>query len=547
MQFSIMDIQKGVRQDMTTIKLSKAFSPDSENVYLTQGKAKRMKGRTKEFTSSGTLVATPDGNPIIRYHLHNDVRNGIEYIFIFTKKNIYRWIEGSSAYSSTYYTSPADVELWDTVSWDDKIIATSDKDFVQVWSDGGSAGSADTSFADLDTADSGLDLDGGTTFLTRAKYVTVYENFLFLGHTTEGGTLFKERRRHSSQGDPTDFDETGAGNTGAKDFIGRGEVKGFGIYTANGANILITFMNDGNSGSIQTSWLTADDLVFENNEVNNTIGLLATHSVVNDKSGNVYYYATDYTIRRLFDPNTLSDAVEDTVKNINLTLQDNIEAAFIDEFNWLAWSIPESDSSTGNDRLIYFDINESLKNAIPIWYRGSWPVRAFGSWTRQTTLTIDGLDDIADSIDTIPLDSIDSTSARAGFPFDLASDYSGNTYALHQSNADAGEAFTGTLVIVTDFSDKGTPIIFKRIVDGITHIYNAESTNDLTVIHSYKLDEDANWQGSDSLNMEGTGEFVYGFIPYDLRSRLFKFRLQATNRFEWSGLIVNDFIFDGME
>ncbi len=547
MQFAIMDIPKGVRQDMTTIKLAKAFSPESENVYLTKGKAKRMRGRVKEFTDgSGVLVAAPDGNIIIRYHLHNDVRNNIEYIFALTKKNIYRWLPSSNAYSTTYYTSPTDVTLWDTVSWDDKIIATSDKDFVQVWSDGGAGGSADTVFAPLDTA-SGLDLDGGVTFLTRAKYVTVYENFLFLAHTTEGGTLFKERRRHSSQGDPTDFDETGSGNTGAKDFIGRGEIKGFGIYTSNAANLLITFMKDGSTGSIQTSWLTEDDLVFENNEINNTIGLLATHSVVNDKVGNVYYFATDYTIRKLFDPNILSDAIEDIAKQINLTLQDDIEATYIDEFNWLAWSLPESDSSTGNDRVVYFDINESRKNRISIWYRGSWAVRAFGSWTRQATLTIDGLDDLYATIDSIGLESIDSTSARAGFPFDLASDYSGNTFSLHQGQQDNDSDFIGTLVLVTDLSDKGTPTIHKRIVDGITYIYNAEPTDDLTVIHSYKEDDDANWQGSDSINLEGDGEFIYGFIPYDLRSRLFKLRLQGSNRFEFNGLVVEDYIFDGRQ
>ncbi len=545
--FAIMDVQKGVRQDMTTIKLAKAFSPESENVYMTKGKVKRMKGRATEFTNASVQQAVPDGFPIIHYHLHNDVRNDIEYIFVFTKSHIYRWNTESDSFV-LFYTSPtADVELWDTVDFDDKIIATSNKDLVQVWSDGGTGGSADVAFADLDSA-SGLDLDGAGTFLTRAKYVTVYENYLHLGYTTEdSGTIFKDRRRHSAQGDPTDFDETGVSGTGAKDFIGRGEVKGFAIYTANAANLLITFTKDGVKGSIQTSWLTTDELVFENNEVNSSIGLLATHSVVNDDDGNVYYWATDYTIRKLFDPNVLSNALEDLVGGINQTLQDNIEASFIDEFNWLAWSLPESDSSTGNDRVIYYDLNETRKNGIDIWYRASWTVRAFGSWTRQETLSIDGLDALYSTIDTIGLETIDSVAQRAGFPLDLVSDYSGNSFTLHQAENDAGSDFTGTLIIVTDFSEKGSPIIFKRVVEGISHIYNAESTDNFTVTHSYKQDDDGDWQGSDSLNLEGTGEFVYKFIPYDLRSRLFKFRQQATNKFEWNGLVINQFIFDGMQ
>ncbi len=539
-----MDIPKGMRQDMTTVKLAKAFSPESENVYLTKGKARRMKGRLKEFIDdNGDLVPTSDGNPIIHYHNHSDVRNNIEYVFVYTKKNVYRWIPATKSFS-LFYTSPTDVSLWDTVSWDDRVISTSNKDLVQTWSDGGASGSADAAFSDLDSA-SGLDLDGGVTFLTRAKYATVYENFLFLGHTTEGGSVFPDRRRHSSQGVPDDFDETGSGNTGGKDFIGRGEIKGFGIYTANASNLLITFMKDGVKGSVQSSWLTSDDLVFENSEINNTIGLLATHSVVNDKFGNIYYYATDYTIRKLFDPNTLSDALEDLVSGINLTLQEDIEAAFIDEFNWIAWSLPESDSSTGNDRVIYYDINQSLKNGIDIWYRASWVVRAFGTWTRQETLTIDGLDTISDTIDGIPLETIDSTEIRTGFPFELASDYSGNTFSLHQSSQDAGVDFIGTLVLVTDLSDKGTPTHFKRITDGITHIFNAESSSGFTATFTYKEDGDANWMGSDSADFEAAGEFVQPFIPYDLRSKLFKFRIQSTNRFDWNGLVVEDFIFDG--
>jgi len=632
MLFAVMDNILGHREDMAHIKLNKAFSPESENVFLFQGEAKRMKGRLKDFTDitytsgtvavtdgsavvtgtntawkSGTLkplwgsddlaaatgrqiiitdsnevehthtiksvdsatqitldtnysgttegslsyvigvagdkIITPDENTIIHYHTHNDDRNSIEYIFAFTKSHIYRWMPIYSAYV-LYYTNPGnDVTLWDTAEINDKVVATSYQDYVQIWSDG-AGGSADTAFADMGVADHGILIATGT-YMTKAKYVAVYENALFFGYTEEAGSVYPFRRRNSTVGDETDFNEDGTGDTGHNDFLGKGVIKGFGIYTANNANLFITFMKDGVTGSIQASWLTTADVVFENNELNNSIGLLATHSVVNDKDGNLYFYATDYTIRKLFDPNPISKPIEDTVKGISLTYEDYIEATFIDRFNFLAWSIPESPSSTGNDRVIYYDVNESRNVGVDIWYRGSWPVRAFGSWTRQTTLTIDTLDTLYSSIDGIGLESIDSVEIRTGFPLDLASDYSGYTFALHASETDDGSDYTGTLVIATDLSDKRTPTIYKRINNGITHFYNSESSSDFTVTHTYKRENDANWQnGLGDSNIYGTGRTTRSHIPCNIRSRDFLFRQQATNRFSWLGCVF-DFEMDG--
>jgi len=632
MLFAVMDNILGHREDMAHIKLNKAFSPESENVFLFQGEAKRMKGRLKDFTDitytsgtvavtdgsavvtgtstawkSGTLkplwgsddlaaatgrqiiitdsnevehthtiksvdsatqitldtnysgttegslsyvigvagdkIITPDENTIIHYHTHNDDRNSIEYIFAFTKSHIYRWMPIYSAFV-LYYTNPGnDVTLWDTAEINDKVVATSYQDYVQIWSDG-AGGSADTAFADMGVADHGILIATGT-YMTKAKYVAVYENALFFGYTEEAGSVYPFRRRNSTVGDETDFNEDGTGDTGHNDFLGKGVIKGFGIYTANNANLFITFMKDGVTGSIQASWLTTADVVFENNELNNSIGLLATHSVVNDKDGNLYFYATDYTIRKLFDPNPISKPIEDTVKGISLTYEDYIEATFIDRFNFLAWSIPESPSSTGNDRVIYYDVNESRNVGVDIWYRGSWPVRAFGSWTRQTTLTIDTLDTLYSSIDGIGLESIDSVEIRTGFPLDLASDYSGYTFALHASETDDGSDYTGTLVIATDLSDKRTPTIYKRINNGITHFYNSESSSDFTVTHTYKRENDANWQnGLGDSNIYGTGRTTRSHIPCNIRSRDFLFRQQATNRFSWLGCVF-DFEMDG--
>jgi len=81
MLFAIMDNILGHREDMPHIKLNKAFSPESENVFLFQGEARRMKGRLKDFTdatyTSGTVTVTLEegtllessGSVLCRYSL----------------------------------------------------------------------------------------------------------------------------------------------------------------------------------------------------------------------------------------------------------------------------------------------------------------------------------------------------------------------------------------------------------------------------------------------------------------------------------------------
>ncbi len=627
-QFAIMNNILGIREDLPHIKLNKAFSPESENVMLFEGEAKRIRGRLKDFTdatyTTGTVtivedsatvtgdvtvwfngslvplwagraitiidgddtvhthvvksvdstsqitltvaitgsaggagnaglsyvlgtsaakVQAPDTNTIIHYHDHDDARNNVEYIFAFTKAHVYRWLSNYSAFF-LYHTTASDVTLWSTADFNDKVIATNFVDKVQVWSNGGPAGSADIIFDDLDSA-SGLDLDGGGTYLTKAKYVEVYENYVFLGYTEEDGNIYPFRRRHSSLGDEADWDVTGTGDTGKKDFLGKGEVKGFGIYTANNSNLLITFMKKGVKGSIQMSWPTTDDIVFENDELNNQIGLLSPHSVINDKDGNLYFLATDFTIRRLFADFPISRAIQGTFKGLNVDFQETIKSTFIDEFNWLAWSIPKDGSSTGNDVVLYYDIDESRIADIDIWYKGDWDVAAFGHYTRQSTLSIDLLDGLSstiDGLDTSGLPTIDAVEARTGFPLDLVSDYSGYTFNLHAAEDDDGNDYTGTLVIATDLSEKNTLNVFKRLNEGITHYFNAESEG--TVTQTYKTEDDASWQGSESLSLIGTGRTVRPYAPMDIRSRDFLFRLQATNTFSWLGAIF-DFAFDG--
>lgn len=637
--FAILDNIKGIREDLPHIKLNKAFSPESEDVMLFEGEAKRIKGRGRDFidvtyivgtvtiengsavvTGAGTAwgssplfpawgsddlaastgrqikitdgegtvhthtiksvdsatqitldtnistsatggdlanlsyvigvlgnhIKTPDENTVIHYHTHNDARQDIEYAFVFTKLNIYRWDGTYSAfYKYTISGGYTETTLWDTVDYNDNVVATNGIDLVQIWSNGGPSGSVDTAFGNMGSA-SGIRVSS-SAFMTFARYVTAYENYLIFGYTEEGGSIFPYRRRRSSLSDETNFNVDSTGDAGKKDFLARGAIKGFGIYTANNANRLITFMKNGVTGSIQISWLVIDDLVLENDELNNIIGLLATHSVVNDKAGNLYYLATDFTIKRLFadDDVALSRGIQSTIKGIHTTLLENVVGTFIDELNWLSWAIPKDGSSTGNDVLVNYDVEESKIAGIDIWYKEPRAVRAFGHYTRQTTLTIDQLDTLSttiDGLDVSGLPTIDTVAARTGFPLNLASDYTGKSFDLHQAETDDQNTYTGTLVLAFDLTESRALNLNKRINEGITFYFNAVSSGDCDI--SYKLEDNANWSAERSISLVGTGRTVRPFLDYDIRSRDFLFRIQGSNAFSFLGLIVT-FIFDG--
>ncbi|GAG03437.1 unnamed protein product [marine sediment metagenome] len=151
-QFGIISDLLGTREDVPTIKIKDSFMPDSQNVYLSDGKIKAMPGAAATFfDSNSAAVVTPDGNPIIRYHRHVSGA-GIEYAFAYTKANVYRWSETGQAYS-LYFTCASDCTLWDTGSIAGKIVSTNGVDLVQVWDET----TPGTVFADLGSA-SGLDL-----------------------------------------------------------------------------------------------------------------------------------------------------------------------------------------------------------------------------------------------------------------------------------------------------------------------------------------------------------------------------------------------------
>jgi len=433
---------------------------------------------------------------------------------------------------TTLFTCASDCVLWDIVSFKDKVIVTNWVDKIQYWDED----TPGTAFAPLDSS-SGLDTDGGTTYVTKAKYLTTYDNKVIIGFTQEGGTAYPRRVRACSLNDETDWQSTGgSGDAYAKDFSeGEGLIKGFGHYLYDDANLLVIFKNDINS-SHYFMWTVESDYVFNTDRISNTGGLLATHSVVNDVEGNLYYIGADYTVRKLrFGP--ISQAIALSMVAINQTYQDYIDSTYFGgEYNQLAWTIPGGPSSTGNDKVIRFNLDRN------IWEIDDFTVCAWGNYSRQSSWTIDTIP--YSTIDGIGWATIDSTEAITGFQLDLCSDYSGYSYDYHTAELDNQAAFTSSLVLSTDLSDKGSLGWFKRCWS-MRFFFTCKSTGTVSIY--FKEDEKASWENLGTVDL--TDDDLPGIViedmgDIDLRFRTGLLKIEATNAFEFLGVIFN-FDYDG--
>ncbi len=526
-KFGIISDRLGVAEDFPTVKIPAAFSPESSGVYLQYGLARAMPGAAPTFLDdSGVKTQTPDGNIIIRHWRHISAA-GIEYVFVYTKAHAYLWNDTTKTYT-TMHTTASDCTLWDTVSMSGRVISTNNIDKVLVWLESTPA----TAFVPLDTA-SGLDLGGGQ-FITKAKYLNTSENYLWLLGTTEAGVGHPRRARWSSYGEVADFDTTGSGDTSFRDFLeGSDIIKGSAKYTVRGADILVIFKEK----SCFLAWLVESDDVWNMTRAEGSVGLLATHSVINDKEGNVYYFGSDYTVRKLHY-GKISQRIDKTIKGMSIAHQDDIEATYIDQYNQIWWSIPSSAGSTGNDKIVAYNLE------YQIWHPYPFSIRAFGEWSQQESTTIDGLDTLSDTIDGLDaeLDQIDLVQSLAGFPLELGSDYSGFTYNLHQSETDMGSAVTRSFVLATHLTNGISLPTFKRVHRIQTYVVSRSTEQTLTL--SVKEDNATAYTNLGEISLQGEASIISDELKPNLRAEFYLFQYSGTTLFDFVAAYFS-FSFDG--
>ena len=423
--FGIFSPLLGEKQDFPTILLDKTVQIENENIIRKYGEVRRRQMREPDMLdSSDDKYQTPDTNPILHYHTFTKRTTGTQYVLAFTKAHIYLWNTATKVWDTKFVCS-ADCTEWDTVSYNDKVIATNNVDMVLVWDTTGyfiplqnttaititAATKADpcavtagthglttgdrvyiksvvgmteinnlqfvVTVVDVDNFTLGVDssayttyTSGGTvvefegieysaaTFLTKAKYVTTFENYLILGYTTEAGAAHPQRERWSDIGDETDWS---SGDAGSSETEGSDFIKGFKIY--NGQLLIFKEI------SVIRQWLVATSDVWNWVVLPGGIGLLSNHSIVETPDGRIYFLASDMTFREM-ETGEISQDIDPIVKLIEPSSDYLVYGIYIDSTGEIWWSIP---------------YDNALNNKVLTFKNRSWgeldlAIPAFGSY-----------------------------------------------------------------------------------------------------------------------------------------------------------------------
>ena len=331
----------GLREDMPSILIEDAWTPDCENVQLRWGEVHRAKMRNV------ILDQIAGGDPVIKYHWFIKT-DGKYKLLAFTKDNIYGWSSTTEAWVSMLCVDASepghgevgigDCTEWSVVTFKDYVICTNNVDKV-MYGDESAA-----SFKFLDDAD-GLEYETGKE-ITKAKFVATFENYLFVGNVTAEGTASPHSLYWSSYGDKDDWLLLDSGSVVVE---GDDHLTGAAQYR----DFLIIFAKH----SAHRMWLTTKDLVFEKAVISHEIGTEAPNSVVNGRGGELYFLANDMTFREI-QLGEVSEPIDTTMKtHINPENVSTVVGQRMDIYGEIWWGIPyigETIDQATNSRVVVF-------------------------------------------------------------------------------------------------------------------------------------------------------------------------------------------------
>ena len=475
-------------------------------------------------TAGNLFVGT---TPVIKYHRHVRKGTGTEYLLLGTKYFIMLWNETAKSLAIKWTcTAPSSVFRWEIVDHLRNVVATNNSDYVLWWD-------VDTSvandFAALDNAD-GIDYEGTSKRLTKCKHIYSYESYLTLGYTTEDGTSQPQRERWGSRGtggSTIDLDENSAGDAGKRDFTSTsGSIMGFAKH---GDDLVIS-----KSDSMHRSWLVTSDTVFEWEEYTLKVGNLSADSLVNDKAGRLYWMGSDLSIREIHTPDPISTAIDVTVKGLNTAQAEYIQGTYIDEYDQVWWAFTRGGGST-NDTVAVFhpDSGRSFIHEIP--------VRAFGDYTQQTAYTYTTLPYANYNDWGVAWGKYNTQKNVVGFPLDLASNYEGETFNLHNSSSDDGEAFTGAIILSSTMTVQKSLNINKRVNNGADLLFNRKSSSSASLYVKRDAEKSFQFLGTASFADADEPEMVTAHIPFDKRAKAFEWKIESSGVMEFLGIIFRDF------
>jgi hypothetical protein len=478
----------GLKQNFPVILLEKTYTSDNDKTHIQYGEIHRSKLATDTLLNAGgTKVQTPDTFPILHYHRFVRKLDAKEYLLAFTKAHIYYWDETNKTFGTAIHTCASDCTEWHTCTFNDKVIATNNVDKVLVWYPGIAGGL----FVPLGTA-SGINYgtEGSPEYLTKAKYVEAFENYLHLGYTYENGVSKPQGVRWSDLGDETDWNtgDAGGANIGSRDFItGLWNYKGF----------LIIFKEE----SIYQEWLTeASTDIFNNICLSPKTGCNASHSIVMDNDGELYFFASDNTFRHLL-LGEISQPIDPTVRNVKSSLVNSIKSTFVDEYGEIWWAIPYGVSATANNKIVKFKKG--------IWNQEDTAINAFGKYIKESASL---------------------------FLTDLGADVSGYTKKLHDSEAGSNASY---FVLSTDLTDTKGLSYYKRLLD--LDIYVRKETSG-SLKFEIKRDNETTWQSVGTITLTGNEDILIKHLAPDFRAKTFLIKVSSNDHYRFLGLLCKSTI-----
>ena len=305
-RFGILSPQRGMQSNVPHILLQDSVVAEkgTSNIDMRYGDVRKALMRSKRFENpAGGAGATAVTDPYLKLHWATETGTDgtvASQLFGFTKDKIYKWIGGGengwTEHMNSNISGLTDTTQWSIVSFNGDVYATNGIDPILV-------GSVGTTFNTLGGESlSGVTRGrsiGGDSYLRRCKILTTFENHLIACNTEEGtggvDVVYPHRIRWADIVS-TDFD------TGVAGFIdldphpkGNDYVTAAGLYQ----DFLVVFT----SRSYHRLWLANPSpflqSVFGRATLSREIGCLSPDSVVNGKSGELYFLASDRTFREI--------------------------------------------------------------------------------------------------------------------------------------------------------------------------------------------------------------------------------------------------------
>jgi len=367
-------------------------------------------------------------------------------------------------------------------------------------------------------------LEYGTgTYITKAKQVWNFENRLVLGYTHKAGSAYPSDIDWCAQSDHTEWKDSDSG--GAR-LEGGDYIVGAGHYQDR----LVIFKSE----SIHELWLVVSDLVFNASKIKENIGCHTPHSIVSGDNGELFFLASDKTIRVIRGMGSqfpiVSAPVWEDFWNIPDDYLSLVRAHWVRRYRHALWAIPTGITATANNYILGMDAHGR-------WCKADTPVTAFGRFGISAGWTIDTIP--FPTIDEIGWQTIDDVKHLSGFLTEICGDSSGYTYDLYGSDKeDESTDYTSYFVLASTLSEnKAEGVKFYKRCTSMTLIFRGEGggTADITA----NLDSTGSWVkvGSGSVSLASSSEWNWIDLPCDLRFRHLQLKISTSYRFQFVGVI----------